>query len=144
MKTIKTSLIAMFATVAMMITSTGHVQANEPAMSPSSVIGSTTLTAPAEVHTLSYVRVNGNNVEHRFDYTLDAEGRVVSKMMSCWDSANNCWKPQSLYRADYGTTTHRLTFSTYNVKTHSFSNNVTVTEYDASQNNLLLNVPVAH
>lgn len=143
MKTFKTSMFAVIATIAMMMTNAGNAMAAEPISDAPSVISSTTIASPVAISTLSYIRTNEKNIEHRFDYTLDTEGRVISKMMSCWDAANKCWKPQTLYRADYGSTINRLTFSTYDEETGTFSGHVSVTDYDASQNQILLNVPCA-
>lgn len=140
MKTFKTTMFAMIATIAMMM-SNGTAQASESAAIAPMAITSTTIAAPAIGSTLSYIRTNEKNIEHRFDYILDAEGRVVSKMMSGWDAVNNCWKPQTLYRASYGTDTNRLTFATYDEQTGAFTGHVIVTDYDASQNQILLNVP---
>jgi|GEM_PF-4281056 len=141
MTTIKNMMMAMTAVVAMMTASDNSAMAASKsrgnAEAPSIV--SETIRVP-EVK--QYYFVNSKNESRRFEYTIDAQGRVTDRVMYGWNNNSQSWYPMTRVHAKYGEKTHKLTFATWNPEQESFSNHISSQTFNAADFSSIINLPV--
>lgn len=134
MKTIK-NIAMIAATVAMMATSINNCYA---APKPEPSIANELMNAP---HTMQYYHASDNKQTHRFEYTVDAQGRVTDKVRYDWDSETATWHPVNQYHVSFGADGHKLTFGSWDDATNDFSKNVVSQHYDANAFPIVINLP---
>lgn len=143
MKTIKNMMMAMTAVVAMMTACVNPANATTNSKisnkTEESSISQETTDAP---EVMQYYFINTNNESRRFEYFVDAQGRVTDRIMYGWDNNKQSWFPMTKIHANYGNKTHKLTFATWNSEYKSFCNNIDNQSYDADAYSSLISLPV--
>jgi len=81
-----------------------------------------------------------NDEGDRYDFRLDDEGRVVSKISYVLNDYNR-WVPVAAYTVSYGKDEVILNYGEFNYKTNDFRKNVKQMRYDANEVSEIIRVP---
>lgn len=95
----------------------------------------------AQSNTRSMVQTTEDGSTLKFDYILDAEGRVVNKITSSWNSDKATWSPLSAYSVVYTGEETVLSYAKYNGETKTYSKDVQQKRFNSAEYPVVLTVP---
>jgi len=95
----------------------------------------------AQSNTRSMVQTTENGTSYKYDYILDAEGRVVNRITSTWNSDKAEWSPLAAYSVVYTGSETVLSYAKYNKASKTYSKDVQQTRYSASDYPVVLSLP---
>jgi len=137
----KTNIMAIVAaTFAMIMTSATTIKAEASSLA-------TPISAPSVVdevvnyrkcYDYYYVTANGEN--NRFEYTVDKQGRVTSKVLYRQTEKGD-WAPRCIWKVNYGKKINVLSFAAWDSKKGEFSRNAESFAYSANENPVLIALP---
>lgn len=134
MKTMK--MIVAMATVMMMSSFTSIEAAENASPAPHNI--EVAVNAKRATRTMLHRTSEGLN---KFDYTLDAEGRVASKTMYRWDAKNDEWRPICMLSTNYEGEENELIYAAWDNASGSFTADITISDYDKAECPVLLKLP---
>jgi len=137
----KTKVMAAFAAV-MMALSMNAKSGNETVANPESVSD-----AKVTVETIQnnpqqkVVRVtNSKNMDHKYEYNLDDQNRVVNRICYSKDDAGN-WTPYAAYTATYTNDESVLSYAEYDSVSKTFTKNAEQARYNKADFPVVLVLP---
>ncbi|MCR5312264.1 MAG: DUF3836 domain-containing protein [Bacteroidaceae bacterium] len=78
---------------------------------------------------------------YKYDYILDANGRVVNRVKYTWNTDKTSWKPVAAYSVVYTDSETVLSYAKYNEYSGTFSTNAQQTRYKASDYPVVISLP---
>jgi len=95
----------------------------------------------AQTNTRSMVQTIDNGNSYKYDYILDAEGRVVNRITSAWNADKGTWSPLAAYSVVYTNDETVVSYAKYNKSTKTYSKDVQQTRLNAADYPVVFNVP---
>lgn len=132
----KFMMMAMAA--AMTMAMNNEVNAAETSSSPETYEAATEMNSVSETR----IMVHSTGVDlNKFEYTIDNEGRVSTKIMYRFDENTKSWMPVMMYRAEYGKDSNTLTCAGFNKSKGAFNKHAMKTTYSKSECPVLIALP---
>lgn len=133
MKTMIFAIAAMFISV---------VNANaEKVNNTESKVSSTFEVNIANSNHRSMIQTTDNGFTYKYDYILDADGRVVNKITYAWNNDYCDWKPLSAYSVVYTKDETVVSYAKYNRACKSFSKDAQQVRYNANEYPIIIKLP---
>lgn len=134
-----TKFFAAFAAAMMTVATISANNNNEPSKGSNpddNVLPGVTVVASANQKT---IEVFSADCSKRFEYNLDAQGRVSSKVN--YIGSKKGWTPYAAYSVFYGEEETVLSYAEYNPTTKTFTSNPKQVRYDAKAFPEIIRVP---
>jgi len=95
----------------------------------------------AQTNSRSMVQTFDNGNSYKYEYILDAEGRVVNRITSAWNEDKGTWSPLAAYSVVYTNDETVVSYAKYNKSTKTYSKDVQQTRFNAADYPVVFNVP---